>query len=49
MLTDFGKAVLAGLDNFRSHNLIRRWWGGTLLTNEWLWRWNPQSRSLVAP
>ena len=49
LLTDFGKAVLAGLDNFRSHNPIRRWWGGTLLTNERLWRWNPQSRSLVAP
>ena len=49
LLTDFGKAVLAGLDNFRSHNPIRRWWGGTLLTNERLWRWNPQSRSLAAP
>ena len=49
LLTDFGKAVLAGRDNFRSHNPIRRWWGGTLLTNERLWRWNPQSRSLAAP
>lgn len=49
LLTDFGKAVLAGRDNFCSHNPIRRWWGGTLLTNERLWRWNPQSRSLVAP
>ena len=49
LLTDFGKAVLAGRDNFCSHNPIRRWWGGTLLTNERLWRWNPQSRSLAAP
>ncbi|WLA62627.1 hypothetical protein QNN01_29750 [Bradyrhizobium diazoefficiens] len=49
LLTDFGKAVLAGREDFRSHNPIRRWWGGTLLTNERLWRWDGQSRSLVAP
>ncbi|WP_333937985.1 hypothetical protein [Bradyrhizobium sp. CCBAU 45394] len=49
LLTEFGKAVLAGRDDFRSHNPIRRWWGGTLLTNERLWRWDAQSRSLVAP
>ena len=47
--TEFGKAVLAGREDFRSHNPIRRWWGGTLLTNERLWRWDGQSRSLVAP
>ena len=45
----FWQSGACGLDNFRSHNPIRRWWGGTLLTNERLWRWNPQSRSLVAP
>ena len=49
LLTEFGKAVLAGREDFRSHNPIRRWWGGTLLTNERLWRWDGQSRSLVAP
>ena len=26
--------------------VIDRWWGGTHLTNENLWRWNP---ALVAP
>jgi len=48
-LTEFGKAVLEGREDFRRHNPVRRWWGGTLLTNERLWRWDPQSRALVAP
>lgn len=48
-LTEFGKAVLEGREDFRCHNPVRRWWGGTLLTNERLWRWDPQSRALVAP
>src|SRR5262249_48292019 len=48
-LTALGKAALAGQEDFRRYNPIHRWWGGTLLTNERLWRWDPQSRSLVAP
>jgi hypothetical protein len=48
-LTDLGKAVLAGEEDFLRHNPIHRWWGGTLLSNEWLWRWDSESRSLVAP
>ena len=48
-LTEFGRAVLEGREDFRRHNPIRRWWGGTLLTNERLWRWDAQSRSLVTP
>ncbi|MBR0993415.1 hypothetical protein JQ580_22090 [Bradyrhizobium japonicum] len=48
-LTEFGQAALAGREDFRRHNPIRRWWGGTLLTNERLWRWDAASRSLVAP
>ncbi|MCK1394849.1 hypothetical protein [Bradyrhizobium sp. 1] len=48
-LTDFGKAVLEGRDDFRRHNPIKRWWGGTHLTNERLWRWDPETRSLIAP
>jgi hypothetical protein len=46
-LTDLGQAVLAGEEDFRRHNPIKRWWGGTLLTNERLWRWDRESRSLV--
>lgn len=48
-LTEFGRAVLAGREDFRRHNPIRRWWGGTFLTSERLWRWDAQGRSLVAP
>jgi hypothetical protein len=48
-LTDFGKAVLAGDENFRRHNSIDRWWGGTHLTNKRLWQWDPETGSLVAP
>jgi len=48
-LTEFGKAVLAGREDFRRHNPIKRWWGGTELTNERLWRWERENRSLVAP
>ncbi len=48
-LTEFGKAVLAGSEDFCRLNSIHSWWGGTLLTNERLWRWDRESRSLVAP
>jgi len=40
-LTDFGKAVLAHKEDFSRHNPIDRWWGGTHLTNDNLWRWKP--------
>jgi hypothetical protein len=45
-LTEFGKAVLAHKEDFTRHNPIDRWWGGTHLTNDRLWRWNPV---LIAP
>ena len=38
-LTEFGKAVLAHREDFSRHNPIDRWWGGTHLTNERLWRY----------
>ncbi|WP_375313793.1 hypothetical protein WHZ77_11625 [Bradyrhizobium sp. A5] len=38
-LTEFGKAVLAHQEDFSHHNSIDRWWGGTHLTNDRLWRW----------
>jgi hypothetical protein len=40
-VTEFGKAVLAHKADFTDHNPIDRWWGGTHLTNDNLWRWNP--------
>jgi hypothetical protein len=40
-LTALGKAILAGTEDFSRHNPIDRWWGGTRLTNDRLWRWDP--------
>lgn len=45
-LTEFGKAIVAYKEDFSRHNPIDRWWGGTRLTNDNLWRWNP---ALIAP
>ena len=45
-LTALGKAILAGTEDFSRHNPIDRWWGGTRLTNDRLWRLNSV---LVAP
>jgi hypothetical protein len=48
-LTELGKAILANTDDFSRHNPIFRWWGGTQLTNDSLWRWDPESNSLIVP
>lgn len=48
-LTPLGEAILAGRDDFSRHNPIRRWWGGTELTNDQLWRWDPAKGGLIAP
>ena len=48
-LTELGKAILAGTDDFTRHNPIHRWWGGTELTNDRLWRWDATSKTLIAP
>jgi len=40
-LTEFGQAVVAHREDFSRHNLIDRWWGGTHLTNDNLWRYAP--------
>lgn len=39
-LTDFGQALLDGKADFAKENRIDRWWGGTRLTNDSLWRWD---------
>jgi hypothetical protein len=45
-LTESGKAIVAHKEDFSRHNPIDRWWGGTRLTNDRLWRWDP---ILMAP
>jgi len=48
-LTVLGKAILARTEDFSRHNPIHRWWGGTKLTNDNLWRWDSDSRALIVP
>ena len=48
-LTDLGRSLVAREDDMWRHNRIHRWWGGTELTNERLWRWDRETRLLVAP
>jgi hypothetical protein len=48
-LTAQGEAILAQTDDFSRHNPIHRWWGGTELSNDNLWRWDAVNRTLIAP
>jgi hypothetical protein len=48
-LSTLGQALVNGEDDFARHNPIRRWWGGTLLTNANLWRWDASTQALIAP
>ncbi len=48
-LTELGQAILAGTEDFSRHNPVHRWWGGTELTNDRLWRWDATSQSVIAP
>jgi len=48
-LTELGRSLVAREDDMWHHNTIKRWWGGTELTNERLWRWDAETRSLIAP
>ena len=48
-LTELGRSIFPREDDMWRHNPIKRWWGGTELTNERLWRWDRESRLLVAP
>ena len=48
-LTTLGTAILDQADDFSRHNPIHRWWGGTELTNDHLWRWDTTNGALIAP
>jgi hypothetical protein len=48
-LTALGKAILARTEDFSRHNPMYRCWGGTELTDDRLWRWDPAARTLIAP
>ncbi len=46
-LTPFARSILAQKENFLSKNLINRWWGGTKLENNQLWRWDVENFKLI--
>jgi hypothetical protein len=48
-LTSLGKAVLAGGADWTEHHRVDRWWGGTHLTDENLWRWDGEATALIPP
>lgn len=48
-LTPFGAEILAGRADHARSNEIDRWWGGTHLTNEALWRFDPDTLRLTPP
>jgi hypothetical protein len=48
-LTPFGAEVLAHRADHAAQNRIDRWWGGTHLTNECLWRWDAREAKLIRP
>lgn len=48
-LTDAGRAALLGRFDHAVANAIDRWIGGTHITPDNLWRWNPQTQRLLAP
>jgi hypothetical protein len=48
-LTAFGADVLAGLADHATRNTIDRWWGGTHLTGDALWRFDAGTQRLITP
>ena len=48
-LTSLGKAVLAGGADWTEHHRVDRWWGGTHLTDDQLWRWDGEAETLIPP
>jgi hypothetical protein len=46
-LTSLGKAVLAGGADWAKHHRIDRWWGGTHLTEDALWRFDQVAEKLI--
>jgi hypothetical protein len=48
-LSKLGRSILEEQADFSRHNKIDRWWGGTRLTNDRLWRWDAEANTLVPP
>lgn len=48
-LTEIGLAVLEGREDRIRVNGVHRWWGGTRLEADRVWRWDPDRRALRPP
>ena len=48
-LSELGQALVEGRVDFSRYNTINRWWGGTRLVNERLWRWDAANKMLLSP
>jgi len=46
-LTSLGRAVLAGGADWAKHHAIDRWWGGTHLSEDTVWRWDQTDEKLI--
>lgn len=45
-LTPYGEALLKGTANWRDHNQVDYWWGGTHITNDNYWSFDPIAEKL---
>jgi hypothetical protein len=48
-LSELGQALVDNREDFSRYNSIHRWWGGTKLTNDNLWRWDAAKNTLISP
>lgn len=48
-LTQFGKALLENNANWTDENTYDYWWGGTHITSENIWSFDPKSEKLIRP
>jgi hypothetical protein len=48
-LSELGQSLVEGQEDFSRYNTIDRWWGGTKLINNRLWRWDAANNTLLSP
>lgn len=48
-LTRFGAALLAGNGRWADDNKVDYWWGGTRITNDNHWSFDPATETIIAP
>jgi len=48
-LSELGRALVEDRADFSRFNPVHRWWGGTELSNDHLWRWDHANSALISP